>query len=124
MLMTINCSRQLGLLELHNIPGKLRLHLVPRLVLLWYQIKLNVVCFYLFLFVLVLKQNKCHLVLHPPEQNKWGKKITNHLVPKQNKCHLVLHPPKQNKWKFLGINHLVLKQNKCHLVLSQPEQNK
>ena len=92
--------------------------------LLWYQIKLNVVCFYLFLFFLVLKQNKCHLVLQPPEQNKGEKIGINHLVPKQNKCHLVFHPPEQNKWGKIGINHLVLKQNKCHLVFGRPEQNR
>ena len=47
---------------------------VAGLVLLWYQIKLNVVCSHLFSFVLVLKQNKCHLVLCPQEQNKWWEK--------------------------------------------------
>ena len=46
------------------------------------------------------------------------------LVLKQNKCHLVLHLPEQNKWEQIGINHLVLKQNKCHLVFGRQEQNK
>ena len=76
------------------------------------------------LIVLILYQNKCHLIFPLSGQNKWKQIICPNLVPNQNKWHLLFGLPGQNKWEQMEISHLVPNQNKCHLVIGLPGQNK